>query len=79
MVNEVKKYVKKIRSEFSKMALNRSELSENPFIQFENWFQDAMNAELIHPQSIHYLKMVFLKSRLGLFVKSLLIMSLLMQ
>ncbi len=41
-----------MREEFTLAGLERSELNENPFLQFEKWFKDANEANLTMPNAM---------------------------
>ena len=41
-----------IRQDYTKMALSRNTLNSNPFKQFENWFKQAVKAELTMPNAM---------------------------
>ncbi len=42
----MKKEIKNIRHEYEEAELTRSEISEDPFIQFQNWFEKAVELKL---------------------------------
>ncbi|MFZ6014372.1 MAG: pyridoxamine 5'-phosphate oxidase [Bacteroidota bacterium] len=42
-----------IRKEYSKATLDQSTIHPDPVIQFEKWFQEALNAEVIEPNAMH--------------------------
>ena len=41
-----------LRNEYSKMQLLESDVSSSPFIQFENWFEQALKSEELEPYSM---------------------------
>jgi pyridoxamine 5'-phosphate oxidase len=41
-----------LREEYKKGQLRRKDLQEDPFKQFETWFQQACNAELLEPNAM---------------------------
>ncbi len=41
----------KIRKEFTKGGLELEDLNDDPFLQFERWFKEAMKGELIEPNA----------------------------
>lgn len=41
-----------MREEFTLNGLEREDLNENPFLQFEKWFKDANEAKLIMPNAM---------------------------
>lgn len=41
-----------MRREFESSGLNEEDLNKDPFIQFENWFQDARNAGILEPNAM---------------------------
>ncbi|OUC15785.1 MAG: pyridoxamine 5'-phosphate oxidase [Alkalinema sp. CACIAM 70d] len=42
----------KLRQEYAQAGLNRETLKPNPFDQFELWFQQACNADLLEPNAM---------------------------
>ncbi len=44
--------IKDLRNEYKKGGLIREDLSNDPFTQFEKWFQEAVNAELLEPNAM---------------------------
>ena len=43
--------ISSMRKEYTKKALRRNDLEDNPFKQFEKWFSQAIDAELIEPNA----------------------------
>ena len=41
-----------IRREYMSKGLNRDELAEQPLDQFETWFQQAVDAEILDPNAM---------------------------
>ncbi|WP_258104474.1 pyridoxamine 5'-phosphate oxidase [Marinoscillum sp. MHG1-6] len=41
-----------LRNEYSKAELDVSTVDESPFKQFEKWFEEALNAELLEPNAM---------------------------
>ncbi|PSN17516.1 pyridoxamine 5'-phosphate oxidase, partial [filamentous cyanobacterium CCP5] len=41
-----------LRREYSQKGLTREDLSPDPFEQFEKWFQQACDAELLEPNAM---------------------------
>jgi pyridoxamine 5'-phosphate oxidase len=41
-----------LRREFTSSGLSREELNDNPFVQFENWIEQATKAELTLPNAM---------------------------
>lgn len=41
-----------IGKQYGLLELNESDLDPNPFKQFEKWFEDALKADLIHPNAM---------------------------
>ncbi len=42
-----------IRSEYSKASLDVSTISDNPIYQFEKWFHEALEAEVLEPNAMN--------------------------
>jgi pyridoxamine 5'-phosphate oxidase len=42
----------KLRQEYTSKGLHREDLNENPFAQFELWFNEALDAKLIEPNAM---------------------------
>jgi pyridoxamine 5'-phosphate oxidase len=40
-----------MRKNYTQRTLRRDELDENPFMQFEKWFNEAMDEKLIEPNA----------------------------
>ena len=45
-------HIAELREEYKQAALDLENLHKDPFIQFENWFQQAMHAELKEPNAM---------------------------
>lgn len=41
-----------IREDYSKGILSENDIDKNPFSQFKNWFQQALNAEVLEPNAM---------------------------
>jgi pyridoxamine 5'-phosphate oxidase len=41
-----------LRQDYSVAALDRKDVAENPFLQFEKWFQEAMQSDLLEPNAM---------------------------
>nr|WP_321450302.1 pyridoxamine 5'-phosphate oxidase [uncultured Carboxylicivirga sp.] len=41
-----------LRDDYTKGSLNRDDLSENPFDQFHNWMQQAIESKCLHPNAM---------------------------
>ena len=41
-----------LRQDYSAAALNEKDVAENPFLQFEKWFQEAMNSDVLEPNAM---------------------------
>lgn len=41
-----------LRKEYTKAALDEETITANPFAQFENWFQEAIQGELLEPNAM---------------------------
>jgi pyridoxamine 5'-phosphate oxidase len=48
----MKEYLRKLRKNYSMMALNEADLEANAFVQFEKWMVDAANAEVNEPNAM---------------------------
>jgi len=44
--------LKKLRIEYANVALEINEINKNPILQFENWFQEALNAKEPEPNAL---------------------------
>ncbi|MCS6904731.1 MAG: pyridoxamine 5'-phosphate oxidase [Bacteroidia bacterium] len=45
--------IMELRKEYSLAALDEDTIEKNPFVQFEKWFQEAINAQLTEPNAMH--------------------------
>src|ERR1041384_7545042 len=41
-----------LRREYTKAGLRRGELNPNPIVQFQKWFEQALNAQLLEPSAM---------------------------
>lgn len=41
-----------IRADYTKDSLSKQDVNENPFVQFKNWFQHALRAEVVEPNAM---------------------------
>jgi len=46
------KSIAAIREDYTKDSLSKKDIDLNPFIQFKNWFQQALHAEVIEPNAM---------------------------
>lgn len=44
-----KEYIQNLRQDYRSAALAESDVDQNPFIQFEKWFKEALDAQLFEP------------------------------
>jgi len=44
-----KEYIQNLRQDYRSASLAESDVDQNPFIQFEKWFKEAVNARLFEP------------------------------
>lgn len=51
-MDELKKHIVKLREDFTKSALDESELREQPGLQFEAWLSEAVKAEVPEVQAM---------------------------
>ena len=49
MKEELRSFVQKDRRDFKNETLDESDMSDNPFDQFEKWFEQALKAEIQEP------------------------------
>ncbi len=45
-------HLEDMRREYKRSELNEQSVDKNPFFQFEKWFQEAKNAEILEPNSM---------------------------
>ncbi len=48
----MKSDISALRNEYSKSTLSDSELSSDPFVQFDQWFKEAINSDQIEPNAM---------------------------
>lgn len=53
MNEDIQNYINTIRRDFSKKALSKKDVSSNPFTQFEVWFEEAVNAQILDPYAMN--------------------------
>jgi pyridoxamine 5'-phosphate oxidase len=51
-MEELQNFLNSIRRDFADKPLNEDSISENPYQQFENWFEEAVNAQLLDPYAM---------------------------
>lgn len=51
-MEELQNFLNSIRRDFSDKPLNEDSIAENPFKQFEVWFEEAVNAQLLDPYAM---------------------------
>lgn len=51
-MKELNKYISKLRTDFSIQTLDESEVNSNPVAQFECWFKEAIQAEVLNPNAM---------------------------
>ncbi len=51
-MKDFKEYISQLRYDFSKRTLNESEVNPNPLIQFESWFKEAVEAQVLSPNTM---------------------------
>jgi pyridoxamine 5'-phosphate oxidase len=51
-MEDLKDYINKLRYDFSKGSLDEKEVDASPFIQFERWFKQAVEAKVIEPNAM---------------------------
>lgn len=49
---ELNEHIRKLRSDYSQMELNEAHVNKDPFIQFETWLKEALEAEIIEPHAV---------------------------
>ncbi len=52
MINSINEYTKKLRRDFLKTSFDEKDADNNPFKQFENWFQEAIKSEVNEPNGM---------------------------
>ncbi len=48
----MKSDISSLRNEYSKLTLSDTELSKNPFTQFDTWFKEVVNSDQIEPTAM---------------------------
>lgn len=51
-MKDINEHIKNLRSDYSKMELNEKDIEKNPFLQFEKWMKEAVDAEIIEPHAM---------------------------
>ena len=51
-MKDLKEYISQLRYDFSKQTLDESEVNTNPIIQFESWFKEAVEAQVLSPNAM---------------------------
>jgi pyridoxamine 5'-phosphate oxidase len=51
-MEDLKDYINKLRYDFSKGVLDEKEVDPSPFVQFEKWFMQAVEAKVIEPNAM---------------------------
>ena len=51
-MEELQNFLNSIRRDFADKALNEDSIAESPYQQFENWFEEAVNAQLLDPYAM---------------------------
>ena len=51
-MKDLKEYINHLRYDFSKQTLDESEVNTNPIIQFESWFKEAVEAQVLSPNAM---------------------------
>jgi len=52
-MSEIKKAIRDLRKEYTQAALSEHEVAENPFEQFENWMNEAIQSLVNEPNAMH--------------------------
>jgi pyridoxamine 5'-phosphate oxidase len=52
MKEDLRSFVKKDRKDFKNETLDEAEMADNPFDQFEKWFEQALKSEIQEPYAI---------------------------
>ena len=52
IVLSMSKKIQQLRREYNLKQFNESEVNPNPLLQFEEWFNDALNAECVEPNAM---------------------------
>lgn len=48
----MKKKIPEIRNEYSKSSLSKADVNKDPYVQFQNWLNDAIHAKLPEPSAM---------------------------
>jgi pyridoxamine 5'-phosphate oxidase len=51
-MENAKEFISTLRYDFSKSELNESEIYENPLVQFEHWFKEAVDNKVLCPNAM---------------------------
>lgn len=51
-MEELKNYINSIRRDFAGKLLDVNHIDKNPFIQFQVWFEEAVNAQILDPYAM---------------------------
>ncbi len=51
-MKDINEHIKSLRSDYSKMELNERDIHKSPFLQFEKWMKEAIDAEIIEPHAM---------------------------
>ena len=51
-MEELQNFLNSIRRDFADKALHEDSIAESPYQQFENWFEEAVNAQLLDPYAM---------------------------
>ena len=51
-MEDLRLYINTLRHDFSKKSLDENEINNNPFIQFEKWFKEAVDAKVNEPNAM---------------------------
>ncbi len=51
-MEELKNYINSIRRDFAGKLLDENHINKNPFTQFQVWFEEAVNAQILDPYAM---------------------------
>lgn len=51
-MEDLRNYLNGIRRDFSNKPLKEDSVNKNPFFQFSNWFEEAVNAQILDPYAM---------------------------
>ncbi|MGQ0829595.1 MAG: pyridoxamine 5'-phosphate oxidase [Bacteroidota bacterium] len=51
-MDDLRKYINNLRSDFAKEKLDEKDVNTNPFLQFEAWFKEAVEAKVNEPNAM---------------------------